>query len=269
MNSVVLGVLAAAGYIAGTVAQTRNAAIARVGTTTRIRVSRSVALLGGLAVVLHALCLLGLIVTPAGYYLGVFAVGSLVALVAVAMVLLSTLSLPVGNLLIVLFPIAILGIASSLLVQGDYPPGPLPAPGHIVLSLLAYSVLFIAACQALALAFQERRLRSTRSLRALQLMPPLQVMENLLFQMLWVGLALLSLSIVTGLLFLENMFAQRVVQHAVLSMSSWVVFAILLWGRHTLGWRGRTAIRWTLAGFVILAIAYFGSKFVIEFLLTP
>ena len=148
-----------------------------------------------------------------------------------------------------------------------YPPGPLPAPGHIVLSLLAYSVLFIAACQALALAFQERRLRSSRSLRALQLMPPLQVMENLLFQMLWVGLALLSLSIVTGLLFLEDMFAQRVVQHSVLSMSSWVVFATLLWGRHTLGWRGRTAIRWTLAGFLILAIAYFGSKLVIEFLL--
>lgn len=269
MNSVVFGLLAAAVYAAGTFAQARNATAARGGAIARSGVNRSVASLTIAALLLHALCLIGLIITPTGYYLGVFTVGSVVALVAVTMVLLSMLSLPVGNLLLVLFPIAIVGIGTSLMFRGDYPPGPLPAPGHIVLSLLAYSVLFIAACQALALAFQERRLRSTRSLRALQLMPPLQVMENLLFQMLWVGLALLSLSIVTGLLFLENMFAQRVVQHAVLSMSSWVVFAILLWGRHTLGWRGPTAIRWTLAGFVILAIAYFGSKLVIEFVLRP
>ena len=69
------------------------------------------------------------------------------------------------------------------------------------------------------------------------------------------------------LLFLEDLFAQQVVHHTVLSIASWVVFAILLLGRHRLGWRGRTAIRWTLSGFFLLVLAYFGSKVVLEVIL--
>jgi ABC-type uncharacterized transport system permease subunit len=101
----------------------------------------------------------------------------------------------------------------------------------------------------------------------MRLLPPLQVMENLLFELLWVGLVLLSIAIATGLFFLDDMFEQHVVHHSVLSMSSWLVFAVLLWGRYTLGWRGTTAVRWTIVGFLILALAYFGSKAVVELLL--
>jgi ABC-type uncharacterized transport system permease subunit len=82
--------------------------------------------------------------------------------------------------------------------------------------------------------------------------------------MIATGFVLLSLALVTGALFLEDIFAQHLVHKTILSIVAWVVFAILLWGRWRFGWRGRTAIRWTIGGFVFLMLAYFGSKFVLE-----
>ena len=92
-------------------------------------------------------------------------------------------------------------------------------------------------------------------------------MENLLFDTIVTGFICLSLSLVSGMMFLENMFAQQLAHKTVLSILAWIVFAILLLGRWQLGWRGRTAIRWTLGGFISLMLAYFGSKFVLEVLL--
>ncbi len=98
-------------------------------------------------------------------------------------------------------------------------------------------------------------------------MPPLQTMESLLFEIIWVGILLLSGVIITGFLFTDDFFGQSLSHKTVLSISSWVVFGILLWGRHFAGWRGATAIRWTVVGFIFLILAYFGSKFVLELIL--
>ena len=98
-------------------------------------------------------------------------------------------------------------------------------------------------------------------------LPPLEVMERLLFQMIGTGFALLSAALLTGIVFLEDIFAQHLVHKTVLSIVSWMIFGILLWGRWRFGWRGRTAIRWTLSGFLFLILAYFGSKLVLELIL--
>jgi len=85
--------------------------------------------------------------------------------------------------------------------------------------------------------------------------------------MLWTGIALLSISIISGFAFLDDMFAQRVVHHTVLSSAAWVMYTGLLVGHRLLGWRGTTAVRWTLIAFVLLLLGYFGSKFVLEIVL--
>ncbi len=160
--------------------------------------------------------------------------------------------------------------AAAAAAERDYEPRPELARGigpHALLSIVAYSILTLAACQALMFAFQEHRLHTGGSLALLRALPPLATMEVLLFQLLWTGLIVRTASIITGFVFLEDMFAQHVVHHTALSLSSWVIFAILLWGHHVRGWRGVTAIRWTLTGFVLLMLAYFGSKLVIEIIL--
>jgi ABC-type uncharacterized transport system permease subunit len=92
-------------------------------------------------------------------------------------------------------------------------------------------------------------------------------MEALLFELLWCGEILLTIAIITGFIFLDDLFAQHLVHKTVFTLLAWCIYAILLWGRHAKGWRGNTALRWTLGGFCLLMLAYFGSKFVLEVLL--
>ena len=92
-------------------------------------------------------------------------------------------------------------------------------------------------------------------------------METALFQMIALGFTLLSISIVSGFIVLENIFAQRAVHHTVLASASWIVYGILIVGRYSLGCRGRMAMRWTLTAFLFLMLGYFGSKFVLEIIL--
>jgi len=93
------------------------------------------------------------------------------------------------------------------------------------------------------------------------------VMERLLFEMITAGFLLLTLALISGFVFTDDLFAQHLAHKTVLSMIAWVVFATLLGGRYLLGWRSRTALRWTLAGFILLMLAFFGSKAVLELII--
>jgi len=226
--------------------------------------------LTSLAALAHLIAVVGLLFPPEGLHLGLFRVAALVSLAMVILILAFTFTRPLENLFVVLLPIAALTLVGALAFDSPFTPLPDPAPGlviHVILAILAYAVLAVAVAQALVTGWQESQLRKRRAFTLLTNLPPLQTMERLLFEILWVGLALLTLAIASGMYFLEDIFEQRVVHHTVLSISSWVVFAVLLWGRHQLGWRGRTAIRWTMTGFLLLVLAYFGSKYVIEIIL--
>jgi ABC-type uncharacterized transport system permease subunit len=138
---------------------------------------------------------------------------------------------------------------------------------HIVLSAVAYAVLTIAVVLAIALALLDRRLRRRQPLGWLTILPSVEALENGAFQALATGFALLTLALFSGFIFVEDLFAQHLIHKTVLSCLAWLVFAILLFGRWRFGWRGRTATGWTLSGFALLALAYFGSKIVLETIL--
>ncbi|MDF1527567.1 MAG: cytochrome c biogenesis protein CcsA, partial [Sedimenticola sp.] len=138
---------------------------------------------------------------------------------------------------------------------------------HVIISLLAYSLLAMASVQAILLAIQDYQLRHRHPGGFIRALPPLQTMEALLFEMIGLGFGLLSVALLSGFIFLENLFTQHLVHKTLLSIAAWLVFGILLWGRHRFGWRGQKALAWTLSGFVVLMLAYFGSKFVLELVL--
>ena len=195
---------------------------------------------------------------------------SWIAYAIIILTLLASLRMPVQVLLLPLLP---LGAITVLLAQ-LLPPGtahPIQQqPGlliHVMLSILAYGLLTIAAFQALLLLLQDHQLKHKHPSGLIRNFPPLQTMESLLFGFLWSGWALLSLSLVSGWVFLENMFAQHLVHQTFLSCFAWIVFGVLLIGRTRLGWRGHKAVRWTLVGFCLLMFAYFGSKLVREHIL--
>ena len=171
---------------------------------------------------------------------------------------------------VVVFPLA----AATVLGYGLYG-NAAPAPPsldwrmllHAWLALLAYATLAIAAVLAVFLWAQERALQRRQFHTWLRALPPLTELETLLFRSITVGFVLLSATLLTGALFVENLFAQHLVHKTVLSVLSWLVFGALLLGRRRQGWRGARAVRWTLAAMALLVLAFFGSKFVLELVL--
>jgi ABC-type uncharacterized transport system permease subunit len=149
---------------------------------------------------------------------------------------------------------------------------------HLTMAMLAYGLFMIAALHALLMTLVERRLHGgAAGARAeagmlggsLANLPPLLTLEALLFRIITLGFALLTLTLATGAVFSETLFGQAMkFNHKTLfAVISWLIFAGLLIGRHLYGWRGRVALRWTLAGFISLLLAYVGSRFVLEVVL--
>ena len=264
MNPAYPGVIAAALYVVG--AYRQIAAMTQAKTTS----PRDVLWFVSIGVVAHAVAAFLVMSRPDGIDFGLFAMGSLVTLALTLFVLVASTFQPVENLLAMTTPLAALAVVASILFPDRTIPYHAFARGlltHALLSVLAYTMLALAACQAIALALQERMIKGHRARSVIRVLPPIQTMESLLFQQIWVGFALLTLSLGSGALFLPDPFSGPASQHAVLSIASWLIFLLLLIGRHAFGWRGATATRWTFTGFALLLVAYFGSKFVLQILL--
>jgi ABC-type uncharacterized transport system permease subunit len=220
-----------------------------------------------LAVLAHAGVLLGM--HRGALDLHFFAALSLVACVVAALTLLVNLSRPVAALGVIVFPLAALLLTIDVFFAP--PTAPLqmdwPIKLHVTLALLAFGMLSIAAVLAILLAVQERALRARNFGRWLRVLPPLTQTESLMFRLIAGGFALLTLALVSGALFIENIRAQHLVHTTVLSVAAWLVFGALLWGRWRRGWRGARAVNLTLIGMAVLVLAFFGSKFVLEVIL--
>ena len=198
-----------------------------------------------------------------------FAALSLVACVVAALTLLVNLARPVAGLGVIVFPLAALLLGLDIFLAPPTTPNPLDwqISLHVAIALLGYSLLSIAAVLAVLLAVQERALRAHRPARVMKALPPLVQTESLLFRLIGAGFALLTLTLLSGALFIQNIRAQHLIHTTVLSVIAWLIFGTLLWGRWKHGWRGRSAVNLCLTGMAVLLLAFFGSKAVLELIL--
>jgi ABC-type uncharacterized transport system permease subunit len=236
----------------------------------RQQIDRGVFALGLLALAFHAIIVWKIAFHNDGVDLGFFKIAALLFLVINLACITSLTRRPLQNLLIVLFPLSALAVLVSTFAPDTAPLLSHFSGGmvlHISSSILAYAVLTLAAIQAAVLALQDRQLKHRHTGGIIQILPPLQLMEGMLFELLWIGLALLTIAILSGAVFVEDIFAQSLVHKTVLTIVAWLLFSTLLWGHYQLGWRSKTAVRLTLAGFTMLVLAFFGSKLVLELIL--
>jgi ABC-type uncharacterized transport system permease subunit len=227
-------------------------------------------LVGAAGLALHSLALAGLVSERGGPELSIGGVLSLVAWLLAVFALLVALKVRFVGLAAVLLPAAGLAALGVLLPDPVAARGAAPDWGihaHVTLSILAYSLLSLGAGLAILFLYRERTLRRRQLTAWTRILPPLESLESALFTALIAGFSLLTLALFSGLMFLEDIFAQHLLHKTVLSIVAWGVFAVLLFGRFRLGWRGRQAVHWVLAGYGLLALSYFGSRVVLEFIL--
>lgn len=205
---------------------------------------------------------------PASPQISLLNVWSLCALVTVAIPL---ATLPMRRNLfdasLVVLPLAVLILVAEITLAApslEITQGSMDITVHIITSVIAFGILSIAGVYAMFVALIDFMLRQHRYNKLVQALPALDTLEELLFHLIKIGFVILTISLITGLIFIDDLFAQHLAHKTLLSIFAWLVFALLLWGRWKLGWRGRVAVRMTLAGVVLLLLSYFGSKLILE-----
>ena len=206
--------------------------------------------------------------------LGPFSIGLLEAISMLAWtlaVLACLIAIDRQNRAIAAILLAIAAFGATLTGYGHtYPEDTAPGwelTAHILLSMGAAALLLAAAVTALVLVYMDRRLRARRLTDLPHELPPLDALETVMFRLIGSGFVLLTLALLTGFIFVTNLWAQHLQHKTILSCVAWVLFGVLLIGRRRWGWRGRSAVSWTLSGFGFLILSYFGSKFVLEYIL--
>ena len=219
----------------------------------------------------HAYWLFQHIFMLSGQNLPILNVLSLVTFIISLLSTLASKRLNTGVLLPVVYGFTVLNFIAVVYLPSHYITHLETHPqvgAHIIFALLAYSILTIASLFALQLAYLDYRLKNRKLPLTKINMPPLMTLEKSLFQIIFIGFILLSCTLLTGLIFVDDMFAQGKAHKAILSMIAWVIYATLLWGHFSKGWRGRYTVYITIVGSSLLTLAYFGSRFVREILLT-
>jgi ABC-type uncharacterized transport system permease subunit len=248
----------------------RPAVVSGPGPQTEVRIET---VLVPIALVLHGMLIYRGLVTPDGLDLGVAKAIALIVWLTVLIYWLAGLAFPgLAPILGLMAPVALLAVAFQAIVPThhfvNYAGTPIFTL-HFAIAMLAYSLFIVATVHAVVMLAEEKWLHRGVMPPFLKRLPPLLEMERLLFRILLAGFVLLTVTVVSGVFFSEQIFGKpfTATHKTVFGMVSWLIFGGLLMGHYLRGWRGRKAVHWTLAGFSMLLLAYVGSKVVLELIL--
>ncbi|GKT12466.1 MAG: hypothetical protein ISEC1_P1444 [Thiomicrorhabdus sp.] len=188
---------------------------------------------------------------------------SLVALLGGIILLITCINKTTETLGIFIYPLAAL---TTLLPQAFDTSTPLPfvLGSHVLISIAAYSIMGIATAQAILYGVQERRFRTKKLSSLMKALPPLQVMENTLIQLVLIGFIFLSFALISGFFFIEDIFAQHLIHKTFFAILSWFAYGIFLFGHFQYGWRGQKAARYTIWAYFLLILSFIGTQIILS-----
>ena len=263
MSTVIVGCIAAALYV---ITAARVLRTSKSGKPS-FSILSVTGLIGSLALISHGATIFSRGIKTQGVSLDVYTAASTIAWLMSGLVLIGGKRQPLAALSLVVFPFSGFLLVLSLFFSADLLISETVGIRiHVALSLLSYSLFSIAALQSAYIIVAEYKLKNHTPV--MQILPPLALMENLLFQITSVAFILLTLGLIVGLFVVEDVFNQHLSHKIVFSVLAWLTFLSLLFGRYFKGWRGKKATYLVMSGSVCLAIGFLGSKFVLEVLLT-
>ncbi|MDR3427146.1 MULTISPECIES: cytochrome C assembly family protein [Silvimonas] len=224
-----------------------------------------------LALAVHGLALWPSLAAPPLHF-GASEALSIVAWLALITYLVGHLAFPLEGLQPPVMGMTVLLLGASLLL----PPGHVLTYTqngisrlHFMAAMLAYGLFTNATGVAILMRLADKRLHHASANLLVQKLPPLLALEKLLFACITTGFLLLTIALITGVTFSEEIFGKALEfnHKIVLSVAAWVVYGLLLVGRKLRGWRGRVATLWATTGFCLLILGYIGSRFVLDVLL--
>ncbi|WP_321324605.1 cytochrome C assembly family protein [Thiomicrorhabdus sp.] len=217
------------------------------------------------AIVLHLLILSRSIWVNSSIYFDIGNGLSLVMLLASMILLTTHLNKPTETLGIFIYPIAAISTLLPLMID-ERMQLPLELGSHVLISIAAYSIMGLATAQAILYGVQERNFKAKRLTKLMKALPPLQVMESTLLQLVKIGFIFLTFALISGAFFVENLFEQHLIHKTFFAILAWLVYGVFLFGHAKYGWRGQTAARYTVWAYFLLILSYIGTTIVLEFI---
>ena len=204
-----------------------------------------------------------------GIFFGLVTSTNFISWVVATLLFLTSLTKPVHVIGILVYPLTAVSVILLLLFPDTNSKlVSISIASHVFLSVGAYALLSIAVAQSILLKIQERLLHDHNINTFIDKLPPLQTMEDFFFQTLKMGCILLTLSLASGFIFVDEFFEQNLSYKTFLSVIAWGAFVGIVVGHKMFGWRGRNAILATQIAFSVMVLAYFGTKLVLERLIT-
>ncbi|PMH41276.1 chromosome partitioning protein ParB [Vibrio sp. 10N.286.49.B3] len=223
-----------------------------------------------LALTFHAGLLSDSIVNDFGQNLSILNVASLISFIISFVMSVAMLKTRLWFLLPIAYSFSAINLSASAFLPSTFMTHLEHNPKlliHISLALFAYSTLTIGTLYAIQLAWLDHKLRKKKKLTINPNLPPLMMVERQLFKIILIGNLLLTGTLFTGFVFIQDMFAQGKAHKAILSFVAWLIYSLLLWGHYQQGWRGKKVTWFAIIGSSLLTLAYFGSRFVQEIIL--
>ncbi len=221
------------------------------------------------SIVIHAAITYLNIDTPAGQNFGLFNIFAITTLIAMSIVLWNLIRHQSNALLLISLPVAAISLLEVALFEGDAFISKRQSAydiWHILLGISSMSILLLAALQSLLVLYIDNGLRNHPA-SIHPWLGPLKSMERYLIQLLSIGFVLMTLSLVLTFWVSNEALKDQALHKVVLTLLSWLILAILLYGHYQRGWRGVFSAKWTLVGVFLLLLGYFGTKLVLEFIL--
>ncbi|WEJ63214.1 cytochrome C assembly family protein [Thiomicrorhabdus lithotrophica] len=219
-----------------------------------------------LAVALHAYTLSDTLWLDSSIFFHIGNGLSLVAILAAAILLVTHLNKPTETLGVFIYPLAALSTLIPLSIETSVEL-PIELGSHVLISIAAYSIMGIATAQAILYGVQERNFKAKRLSKLMKALPPLQVMESTLLQLVKIGFIFLTFALISGAFFVENLFEQHLIHKTFFAIAAWLVYGFFLFGQAKYGWRGQTAAQYTIWAYFLLILSYIGTTIIIEYVL--
>lgn len=170
-----------------------------------------------------------------------------------------------------IIPLTFISLSYALILPKDISPlNPILKSAwlgiHVTLILLGNAAFAIAFGLGIMYLLQEKQLKSKKTGLFYYRLPSLQILDELGYKALSFGFPFLTLGIITGSFWAKYAWGSYwiVDPKLIWSLITWLIYAALLHGRLTVGWRGRRAAIISIIGFLCVIFTFVGVNFLMK-----
>ena len=135
---------------------------------------------------------------------------------------------------------------------------------HIIFSLASYGFLVLAGLQAFILRFQIINIKKIHHSSLLNSFPSIEEMGHIMYNLIFIGFALLTLSLLSGIPYTSDNLGYEIEQKIIFSVIAWLTFLYLILKKSHYGINDIAGANMTIGGLAFLLLAYLGTKFLVS-----